>query len=342
MYNYHTYQEQKRILITGGAGFIGSHLCERLLGDGHEVLCLDNFFTGRKNNIVHLLQNPRFELIRHDVTEPLLIEVDWIFNLACPASPIHYQYNPVKTIKVNVLGALNMLGLAKRVRARILQASTSEVYGDPEQHPQREEYWGHVNPIGKRACYDEGKRVAETLFFDYFRQNKVDIKVTRIFNTYGPRMRPDDGRVISNFIVYALDNKPITIYGDGTQTRSFCYVDDTVEGLIRMMDYEKGEQKREQDYTKPHLSGFPGPINLGNPYEVSIASIAEKIILLTNSNSELVFHKLPEDDPRRRLPDISKATKFLKWEPRTGLDEGLRKTIECFAKTETCALRKAN
>jgi UDP-glucuronate decarboxylase len=333
MYNYHTYQEQKRILVTGGAGFIGSHLCERLLNDGHEVICLDNFFTGMKNNIVHLLQNPRFELMRHDVTEPLLIEVDWIFNLACPASPIHYQYNPVKTIKVNVLGALNMLGLAKRVRARILQASTSEVYGDPEEHPQREEYWGHVNPIGKRACYDEGKRVAESLFFDYLRQNMVDIKVARIFNTYGPRMRPDDGRVISNFIVNALDNIPITIYGDGAQTRSFCYIDDTVEGLIRMMDYEKGEQKREQDYTKPYLSGLPGPINLGNPDEVSIASIAEKIILLTNSKSELVFHKLPEDDPRRRSPDISKATEFLEWEPHTMLDEGLVKTIEYFART---------
>lgn len=334
MYHYYTYQEPKRILITGGAGFIGSHLCERLINDGHEVLCLDNFFTGMKNNIVHLLQNPRFELMRHDVTEPLLIEVDWIFNLACPASPIHYQYNPVKTIKVNVLGALNMLGLAKRVRARILQASTSEIYGDPEEHPQREEYWGHVNPIGKRGCYDEGKRVAETLFFDYLRQNKVDIKVARIFNTYGPRMRPDDGRVISNFIVNALDNIPITLYGDGSQTRSFCYIDDMVEGLIRMMDYEKGEQKREQDYTKPYLSGFPGPINLGNPDEVSIVSIAEKIILLTNSKSKLLFDKLPEDDPRRRLPDISKATKLLKWKPHTGLDKGLRKTIEYFVKTK--------
>ncbi|MBA4391053.1 MAG: NAD-dependent dehydratase [Syntrophus sp. (in: bacteria)] len=334
MYHYNTYREPKRILVTGGAGFIGSHLCERLLNDGHEVLCLDNFFTGMKNNIVHLLQNPRFELIRHDVTEPLLIEVDWIFNLACPASPIHYQYNPVKTIKVNVLGALNMLGLAKRVRARILQASTSEVYGDPEEHPQTEEYWGHVNPIGKRSCYDEGKRVAETLFFDYLRQNKVDIKVARIFNTYGPRMRPDDGRVISNFIVNALDNIPITLYGDGTQTRSFCYIDDMIEGLIRMMDYGSCEQTREQDYTKPYLSGFPGPINLGNPDEVSIASIAEKIILLTGSKSELFFDKLPEDDPRRRLPDISKATKLLKWEPHTGLDEGLGKTIEYFTKTK--------
>ena len=333
MYNYHSYQIPKRILITGGAGFIGSHLCERLLDDGHDVLCLDNFFTGMKNNIIHLLQKPRFELMRHDVTEPLLIEVDWIFNLACPASPIHYQYNPVKTMKVNMLGALNMLGLAKRVRARILQASTSEVYGDPEEHPQREEYWGHVNPIGKRACYDEGKRVAETLFFDYLRQNKVDVKVARIFNTYGPHMRPDDGRVISNFIVNALDNMPITLYGDGTQTRSFCYIDDMVEGLIRMMDYERGGQKREQDYTKPYLSGFPGPINLGNPHELSVASIAEKIIHLTNSKSELIFDRLPEDDPRRRLPDISKATELLKWEPLTGLDEGLRKTIEYFEKT---------
>lgn len=334
MYNYHTYQEPKRILVTGGAGFIGSHLCEHLLNDGHEVICLDNFFTGMKDNIIHLLQNPRFELMRHDVTETLLVEVDWIFNLACPASPIHYRYNPVKTIKVNVLGALNMLGLAKRVRARILQASTSEVYGDPEEHPQKEEYWGHVNPIGKRACYDEGKRVAETLFFDYLRQNKVDVKVVRIFNTYGPRMRTDDGRVISNFIVSALDNKPVTIYGSGAQTRSFCYIDDLVEGLIRMMDYEQGEQKRERDYTIPYLSGFPGPINLGNPEEVSIASIAEKIILLTGSKSDLIFDKLPEDDPTRRLPDISKATTLLKWLPRIGLEEGLRKTIEYFVKTK--------
>src|SRR5512145_110870 len=300
MYNYHTYRSPKTILVTGGAGFIGSHLCERLLEDGHQVLCLDNYFTGSKENIFPLFNNPRFELLRHDVTEPLLVEVDWIFNLACPASPIHYQYNPVKTIKVNVLGALHMLGLAKRVRARILQASTSEVYGDPEIHPQKEDYWGHVNPIGKRSCYDEGKRVAETLFFDYFTQNKVDIKVIRIFNTYGPRMRPDDGRVISNFIVNALRNEPITVYGDGSQTRSFCYIDDMIEGLIRMMDYETGTEKRGKDYTRPYLSGFPGPLNLGNPHETSVVSIAEKIIQLTGSKSKIVFEKLPEDDPRRR------------------------------------------
>jgi UDP-glucuronate decarboxylase len=332
MYNYHTYQNPKRILVTGGAGFIGSHLCKRLLADGHEVLCLDNYFTGTKENVAHFLKHPRFELIRHDVTESLTIEVDWIFNLACPASPIHYQYNPVKTIKVNVLGALNMLGLAKRVRARILQASTSEIYGDPETHPQTEDYWGHVNPIGKRSCYDEGKRVAETLFFDYLRQNRVDIKVARIFNTYGPRMRPDDGRVISNFIVNALGNKPITIYGDGSQTRSFCYIDDMIEGLIRMMDYETGAEKRGKDYTQSYLSGFPGPINLGNPDEVSVASIAKKIIQLAGSKSKLVFEKLPEDDPRRRCPDISKAKNILKWNPRAKLDDGLRKTIEYFLK----------
>jgi UDP-glucuronate decarboxylase len=332
VYQYYTYQIPKRILVTGGAGFIGSHLCKRLLANGHEVLCLDNYFIGLKKNIARLLEHPRFELIRHDVTEPLTVEVDWIFNLACPASPIHYQYNPVKTIKVNVLGALNMLGLAKRVRARILQASTSEIYGDPEIHPQTEDYWGHVNPIGKRSCYDEGKRVAETLFFDYFRQNWVDIKVARIFNTYGPRMRPDDGRVISNFVVSALSNKPITIYGDGSQTRSFCYIDDMVEGLIRMMDYETGTEKRWKDYTKSYLSGFPGPINLGNPDEVSVASIAKKIIQITGSKSKLVFEKLPEDDPRRRCPDISKARDILKWTPRTKLHDGLKKTIEYFLK----------
>jgi UDP-glucuronate decarboxylase len=332
MYNYHTYQNPKKVLVTGGAGFIGSHLCKRLLADGHEVLCLDNYFTGTKENIARFLEHPRFELIRHDVTEPLTIEVDWIFNLACPASPIHYQYNPVKTIKVNVLGAMNMLGLAKRVRARILQASTSEIYGDPEIHPQTEDYWGHVNPIGKRSCYDEGKRVAETLFFDYFRQNKVDIKVVRIFNTYGPRMRPDDGRVISNFIVNALSNKPIAIYGDGSQTRSFCYIDDMIEGLIRMMDYESCTEKRGKDYTQSYLSGFPGPINLGNPDEVSVASIANKIIQFTGSKSKLVFEKLPEDDPKRRCPDISKAKNILKWKPRIKVDDGLRKTIEYFLK----------
>jgi UDP-glucuronate decarboxylase len=332
MYKLKSYNTPKRTLVTGGAGFIGSHLCERLVADGHEVLCLDNFFTGMKRNIAHLLSNPRFELITHDVTQPILLEVDWIFNLACPASPIHYQYNPVKTTKVNVLGALNMLGLAKRVRARVLQASTSEVYGDPEVHPQKEEYWGSVNPIGKRSCYDEGKRVAETLFFDYLRQNRVDIKVIRIFNTYGPRMRPDDGRVVSNFIMQALQNKPITIYGDGSQTRSFCFVDDMIEGMIRMMDFETGSQRKDRDYTKPHLSGFHGPINIGNPHEVSIREIAEKVVKLAKSKSVIVFEDLPEDDPRRRCPDISKAKKFLDWTPKIVLDEGLKKTIEYFRK----------
>ena len=330
-YNYCTYQKPKRILVTGGAGFIGSHLCDRLIRDGHEVLCLDNYFTGSKKNISHLLGNPRFELIRHDITEPILIEVDWIFNLACPASPIHYQYNPVKTTKVNVLGALNVLGLAKRVRARVLQASTSEVYGDPESHPQREEYWGNVNPTGKRSCYDEGKRVAETLFFDYLRQNKVDIKIVRMFNTYGPRMRPDDGRVISNFIIEALSDNPIKVYGDGSQTRSFCYIDDMIEGMIRMMDREVGGQERSADYTKPYLSGFPGPINLGNPSEVSILAVAEKLIKLSGSKSPILFEKLPDDDPRRRCPDISKAKEHLKWQPKISLDLGLTKTIEYFA-----------
>ncbi|HOE15858.1 MAG TPA: SDR family oxidoreductase [Syntrophorhabdaceae bacterium] len=318
--------------MTGGAGFIGSHLCERLFKDGHEVICLDNYFTGTKENVSGLTKNPRFEILRHDVTEPILTEVDWIFNLACPASPIHYQYNPVKTIKVNVLGALNMLGLAKRVRARVMQASTSEIYGDPDTHPQQEEYWGNVNPIGKRSCYDEGKRVAETLFFDYLRQNKVDIKVVRIFNTYGPKMRPDDGRVISNFIVQALGNKPITIYGDGTQTRSFCYIDDMVEGMIRMMDYETGKYERERDYTKPYFSGFPGPINLGNPAEASILSIARKVIKLTGSRSKIIFEKLPDDDPRRRCPDIGKAKQHLQWQPQISLDEGLKQTIAYFKK----------
>ncbi|MBA4419368.1 MAG: NAD-dependent dehydratase [Syntrophus sp. (in: bacteria)] len=330
MYNYRTYHIPKRILITGGAGFIGSHLSERLLQDGHEVLCLDNYFTGRKRNIAHLFSNARFEMIRHDITEPLLVEVEWIFNLACPASPIHYQYNPVKTTKVNVLGALNILGLAKRVRARVLQASTSEVYGDPEVHPQKEEYWGHVNPIGKRSCYDEGKRVAETLFFDYMRQSQVDIKVIRIFNTYGPRMRSDDGRVVSNFIDQALRDKPITIYGEGIQTRSFCYIDDMIEGMIRMMDYETQEQVRGGDYMKPYLSGFPGPINLGNPEEVSILEIARKVIEETGSRSEIVFEGLPDDDPKRRCPDIDKASQYLQWQPQVSLDEGLIKTIEYF------------
>ncbi len=330
MYKFRSYTTPKRVLVTGGAGFIGSHLCERLVADGHDVLCLDNFFTGMKRNIVHLLTNPRFELITHDVTQAILLEVDWIFNLACPASPIHYQYNPVKTTKVNVLGALNMLGLAKRVRARILQASTSEVYGDPEVHPQKEEYWGSVNPIGKRSCFDEGKRVADTLFFDYLRQNRVDVKVVRIFNTYGPRMRPDDGRVISNFIVQTLNNKPITIYGDGSQTRSFCYINDLIEGMIRMMDYETGSQKKSRDYTKPHLSGFPGPINIGNPQEVTIREIAEKVVKLAKSKSKIVYEDLPEDDPRRRCPDITKAKQLLDWTPDITLDDGLKKTIEYF------------
>lgn len=332
MYRYHTYDTPKRILITGGAGFIGSHLCERFINDGHEVICLDNYFTGNKENVSHLMNHHRFELIRHDITEPILMEADWIFNLACPASPIHYQYNPVKTIKVNVLGALNMLGLAKRVKARILQASTSEIYGDPDVHPQKEEYWGNVNPIGKRSCYDEGKRVAETLFFDYMRQNKVDIKVVRIFNTYGPRMRSDDGRVVSNFIVQALKNEPITMYGDGSQTRSFCYIDDMIEGLIRMMDYETGEYTREPDYTKQYLSGYPGPINLGNPHEVSIYSIAKLVTELAGSKSEIVFRPLPEDDPKRRCPDITKAKGILEWQPYVQLEEGLRKTVEYFRK----------
>ncbi len=330
MYAYRTYLRQKRILVTGGAGFIGSHLCERLIKDRHEVVCLDNFFTGRRQNIAHLLDRKSFELIRHDVTQPILLEVDWIFNLACPASPIHYQYNPVKTIKVNVLGALNMLGMAKRVRARIMQASTSEIYGDPEVHPQTEEYWGNVNPVGKRSCYDEGKRVAETFFFDYLRQNRVDVKVVRIFNTYGPRMRPDDGRVISNFIVSALTGREIAIYGSGEQTRSFCYVDDLVEGMIRMMDYETGESPRGTDYTRPYLSGFPGPVNLGNPEETPIGALAEKIVRMTGSSSPIVYQKLPEDDPRRRCPDISKAKTYLEWAPEVGLAEGLKHTIDYF------------
>lgn len=334
MYSYRTYGLRKRILVTGGAGFIGSHLCERLLDDGHDVICLDNFFTGTKGNISGLLERKRFEFIRHDITQPIHLEVDWIFNLACPASPIHYQYNPVKTIKVNVLGALNMLGLAKRVRARVLQASTSEVYGDPDIHPQGEQYWGNVNPIGKRSCYDEGKRVAETLFFDYMRQNKVDIKVARIFNTYGPRMRPDDGRVVSNFIVQALSGKPVTIYGDGSQTRSFTFIDDMVEGLIRFMDHETGGFERQDDYTKPGFSGFPGPVNLGNPKETSILDIARTIIKLARSGSPVVHKSLPEDDPRRRCPDISVAKKTLKWQPSTKLENGLKRTIEYFQKKE--------
>jgi len=301
-------------LVTGGAGFIGSHLCEALLARGQEVLCLDNFFTGRKDNIAHLLQNPKFELVRHDVINPVMLEVHRIYNLACPASPVHYQYNPVKTIKTNVMGALNMLGLAKRVRARILQASTSEVYGDPQIHPQVESYWGHVNPIGPRSCYDEGKRVAEALFFDYHMQNKVDIRVVRIFNTYGPRMLVNDGRVVSNFIVQALRGEPITIYGDGSQTRSFCYVNDLVDGLIRMMDAD----------------GFTGPVNLGNPGEFTIRQLAEMVIELTESKSELIFRQLPPNDPVRRRPDISLAKEKLGWGPTVPLRDGLVPTIAYF------------
>lgn len=306
---------RKRILITGGAGFVGSHLCEKLLNEGHEVYCLDNYFTGRKKNILHLLQNPYFELIRHDVTEPFYIEVDEIYNLACPASPIHYQYNPIKTIKTSVMGAINMLGLAKRVKARILQASTSEVYGDPFVHPQVESYWGNVNPIGERSCYDEGKRAAETLFMDYHHQNKVRIKIIRIFNTYGPRMHPNDGRVVSNFIVQALQNKDITIYGDGEQTRSFQYVSDLVNGMTRMME------SRED---------FTGPVNIGNPDEYTIRQLAENVIRLTNSSSKLIYLPAPSDDPKKRKPDISLAKKELNWEPLTRLEDGLKATIEYF------------
>ena len=305
-----------RVLVTGGAGFIGSHLCERLLAQGDDVVCVDNYFTGTKHNVDHLRDHRNFELIRHDVTNPLVIEVDRIYNLACPASPVHYQYNPVKTTKTSVLGAINMLGLAKRVHARILQASTSEVYGDPEQHPQREDYWGHVNPIGIRSCYDEGKRVAETLFMDYHRQNKVDVRIVRIFNTYGPRMHPCDGRVVSNFIVQALRGEPITIYGDGSQTRSFCYVDDLVSGIMAFM---------EQD-------SETGPINLGNPGEFTIRELAEKVVALTGSKSGIVCKPLPSDDPKQRRPDISRAKALLGWEPKIQLKEGLLRTVEDLAK----------
>ena len=304
----------KRTLVTGGAGFLGSFLCERLLTAGHEVIALDNFFTGSKQNIDHLFGNSNFELIRHDVVEPILIEVDWIFNLACPASPVHYQYNPVKTVKTSVMGAINMLGLAKRVRARILQASTSEVYGDPEVHPQTEDYWGSVNPIGPRSCYDEGKRVAETLVMDYHRQNQVDVKIIRIFNTYGPRMHPNDGRVVSNFIVAALNNDPITLFGDGSQTRSFCYVDDLIEGILRMM------QSKD----------FIGPVNLGNPGEFTVMELAQKVIQLTNSRSQVIPQEKREDDPIRRRPDISLAQQKLGWQPQVPLEEGLQKTIDYF------------
>lgn len=306
---------RKKILVTGGAGFLGSHLCERLLKEGNEVVCLDNYFTGQKQNVVHLLSNPFFELVRHDVTMPFFIEVDEIYNLACPASPIHYQYNAIKTVKTSVMGAINMLGLAKRIKARILQASTSEVYGDPEVHPQVESYWGHVNPIGQRSCYDEGKRVAETLFVNYHEQNNVRIKIIRIFNTYGPRMHPNDGRVVSNFIVQALKGENITIYGDGSQTRSFQYVDDLIEGMIRMMN------SREE---------FTGPVNIGNPNEFTILQLAEMVIRLTGSKSEIIHMPLPSDDPTQRQPNISLAKKELDWEPRIPLEEGLKKTIAFF------------
>ena len=306
---------RKKILITGGAGFVGSHLCERLLNEGNEVFCLDNFFTGQKQNIIHLLDNPYFELIRHDVTAPYFIEADEIYNLACPASPIHYQHNPIKTVKTSVMGAINMLGLAKRINAKVLQASTSEVYGDPLVHPQPEGYWGHVNPIGERSCYDEGKRAAEALFSDYHKQNDVKIKIVRIFNTYGPRMHPNDGRVVSNFIVQALQNKDITVYGAGNQTRSFQYVDDLVEGLIKMM-------------ASP--DSFRGPVNIGNPHEFTILELAKKVIELTNSKAKIIYQPLPSDDPMMRKPDISLAEKELDWKPNIELEEGLVKAIEYF------------
>jgi UDP-glucuronate decarboxylase len=311
------YSETKRILVTGGAGFLGSHLCDRLVKEGNDVVCLDNYFTGRKKNIEHLIGLKNFELVRHDVTIPMFLEVDQIYNLACPASPVHYQYNPVKTLKTSVLGAINMLGLAKRVKARVLQASTSEVYGDPNVHPQREDYWGHVNPIGLRSCYDEGKRVAETLFFDYHRQNKVDIRVMRIFNTYGPRMHPNDGRVVSNFIVQALRGEKLTLYGKGDQTRSFCFVDDLIEGMVRLM---------EQD-------DIIGPVNIGNPGEFTIRELAEQVIKLTGSKSGIVYKPLPSDDPKQRCPDITLAKKKLHWKPKVKLTDGLKKTIDYFKST---------
>jgi UDP-glucuronate decarboxylase len=306
---------RKRILVTGGAGFLGSHLCGRLLREGHDVLCVDNYFTGRKDNTVHLLDNPHFELLRHDITFPLYVEVDEIFNLACPASPVHYQFDPVQTTKTSVIGAINMLGLAKRVGAKILQASTSEVYGDPTIHPQTEDYRGNVNPLGPRACYDEGKRCAETLFFDYYRQHKTAIKVVRIFNTYGPRMHPNDGRVVSNFIVQALQNKDITLYGDGSQTRAFCYVDDLIDGFIRMMA------------TGPEVTG---PVNIGNPHEIPVSELAARVIRLTGSTSKIVHLPLPQDDPLQRCPDISLAQSLLGWRPTVELDAGLRQTIDYF------------
>lgn len=308
---------RKRVMVTGGAGFLGSHLCEKLLAKGHEVLCIDNFYSGGKENIAHLLGNPAFEMMRHDVTFPLYVEVDEIYNLACPASPIHYQYDPVQTVKTSVHGAINVLGLAKRLKARVLQASTSEVYGDPQVHPQREDYWGHVNPIGIRACYDEGKRCAETLFFDYFRQYKLDVRVVRIFNTYGPRMHPNDGRVVGNFIVQALRGEPITVYGEGTQTRAFCFVDDLIDGMVRFMESD---------------TAGPGPLNLGNPLEVSVKSLAAKIVELAGSRSEILHRPLPADDPRQRCPDIGKAQALLGWQPSVGLEQGLLATIDYFRK----------
>lgn len=307
--------ERKMILVTGGAGFLGSHLCDRLIAAGHDVLCVDNFYTGAKRNVEHLMGHSRFELMRHDVTFPLYVEVDEIYNLACPASPIHYQHDPVQTTKTSVHGAINMLGLAKRLKARIFQASTSEVYGDPAVHPQPESYWGHVNPIGPRSCYDEGKRCAETLFFDYYRQHALDIKVARIFNTYGPRMHPDDGRVVSNFIVQALKGQPVTIYGDGSQTRSFCYVDDLIDGFVRLMATAKG---------------VTGPINLGNPGEFSMLELARHVIDMTGSKSKLTFKPLPQDDPKQRRPDITRAVAELDWQPKVPLKVGLRKTIDYF------------
>lgn len=313
----------RRILVTGGAGFLGSHLCEALLAEGHDVVCVDNFFTGNRRNISHLLGLPSFELMRHDVTFPLYVEVDEIFNLACPASPIHYQHDPVQTTKTSVHGAINMLGLAKRVRAKILQASTSEVYGDPVMHPQPEQYWGHVNPIGLRSCYDEGKRCAETLFFDYYRQHRLQIKVARIFNTYGPRMHPNDGRVVSNFIVQALQGEPITIYGDGLQTRSFCYVDDLIGGLRELMNTE---------------DTVTGPINLGNPVESTMRQLAEAVVSVTGSKSRIEFKALPQDDPKQRCPDIGKAKEILGWQPRVELTDGLRRTADYFEKLLTAGV----
>ncbi|MDK9726392.1 MAG: SDR family oxidoreductase [Sterolibacteriaceae bacterium MAG5] len=309
--------DRRRVLVTGGAGFLGSHLCDRLLAEGNDVLCVDNYFTGTKANIEHLLGNPRFELLRHDVTFPLYVEVDQIYNMACPASPIHYQFDPVQTTKTSVHGAINMLGLAKRVKARILQASTSEVYGDPVMHPQREEYWGNVNPIGPRSCYDEGKRCAETLFFDYRRQHGLEIKVARIFNTYGPRMHPNDGRVVSNFIVQALRGEDITVYGDGRQTRSFCYVSDLIDGLVRLMNTP---------------ADFTGPVNLGNPGEFTILELAEKVIAMTGSQSKVIHNPLPHDDPKQRQPDIALARSRLDWSPTIALEEGLKDTITYFNK----------